>query len=517
MVRYETALRAALIVVLLQAFGCSQRQAIYLDVRRSRTRAYLAWTREKETGINSGALLSGELSLERAVLEALAHSKVIREAVEERTRGRGRLWQGYSEALPKLSANASYYRLDEPTGGTIQAGDTTLSVGDESSYSYGFILRQPLFRGGAIAAAMRAAEVFDLMADEQVRSSVEKVMHEVCAGYLEVLLAQRLHEVYREAQKSAEGHLDEVSKRRVAGLATEFEVLRAEVEASNVQAEAVRQDNKIKLAFAALLNAMGASQRSDLALITPLQYLKSETDFDTAVGIAYENRADLGQAELEVRMQEQALRQARAGLFPSLDAFVVNLWSKPDPHDSTKIAWGHRWYGGVALTWNVFDGLRREGQIVEQGAILRQRKVRLEAVEEQVLLELKQALVSIQDAERLIDTQELNVEHAREGLELATKGYPEVATLVEVTDARAALVRAWGLYWQAVKDHCRARLDLQKGMGLLAPMPGTEGLEPAVSPAANILPPVEQEPTPDAEEASDGGQVRSLSAFKDEE
>ena len=169
MVRYETALRAALIVVLLQAFGCSQRQAIYLDVRRSRTKAYLAWTREEETGINSGALLSGELSLERAVLEALAHNKLIREAIEEQIRGRGRLWQGYSEALPKLSANAAYYRLDEPAGGTVQAGGNAQAVGDENSYSYGFVLRQPLFHGGAIAAAMRAAEIFDLMAEGQIR------------------------------------------------------------------------------------------------------------------------------------------------------------------------------------------------------------------------------------------------------------------------------------------------------------------------------------------------------------
>jgi outer membrane protein TolC len=453
--------------------GCVNSREIYLDARASRARSYRAWASTKHGGGQSGVLLNGELSLQQAIEVACRHNKDIQSALQELARAKGRLWLGLSAALPSLNAYASYHRLDKPSG-SVQIAGITLSPGDRDSYSQGLVLRQPLFDGGAISASVRSAHVFELMADETVRGTVGGVVFEVARGYLDVLLAQKLHEVYQSALLSAQEQLESVQRMKDTGLATDFDVLRAQVEVSSIEADMMRQKSKLSLAVSSFLSVMGLSQDSDVSLISELTHAPISPEFDVMVSHAYGRRADLYYAELDLRMQQEELRRARSGYWPSVDAVFTNLYAKPDPHNSSRIKWGRRWYGGISLTWTLFDGMRREGEIAEGRAILRQKELRIRNLEEKVLLELRQGMLGVEDAERVIKAQELNVKGAQEGLRLATRGYPDIATFAEVTDARASLVRAEGLYWEAVAQHCLARLSLQQATGMLEPEPGAE-------------------------------------------
>ncbi len=469
-VLHRRAASAVVALALTAALGCLQSGQIYREVRYSRAESYRKWARTRER-VRVRPVLKGDLSLQRALEVAVASSKQIKAALQERQRAGGRLWQGYSEFMPRLTAFSSYYRLDKPTGGTVQVDGTSVSVGARDNYTYGFVFRQPLFRGGAVPA-VTAAQIFGLAGEEEIRWAVETVMYEVARLYQDVLLTEKLHEVRQDALASAEVHLEDVLKRQGAGLSTEFDVLRAKVEVSNARTEMIRQAARIELAKASLLRAMGISEASDVNLSTPLNYGPISPEFEDAVKVAYENRPDLFQAELEVRAQKEALQIARSRWLPALEASFTCLWSNPDPHVTSRRHWGRRWYGSLSANWTIFDGLRREGEILEHKAILRKKMILLEEIEERVPLEIEQALSGIRVAEQLIEAQDLNVEQAKEGLRLATRGYPEVTTVVDVQDARAALMYARGLYWEAVYDHAVARLELQKATGVLGPPPG---------------------------------------------
>ena len=119
-------------------------------------------------------------------------------------------------------------------------------------------------------------------------------------------------------------------------------------------------------------------------------------------------------------------------------------------------------------TLPLFDGLWREGEIIQQKARLRQSQIDLIDAEETTLFELTRALLSIEDAEEFVESQRLNLTRAEEGLRLAEVGYKEgTNTQVEMIDAQAALTKARALYYQSVYSHIIAKLDLQKAMGVL--------------------------------------------------
>lgn len=491
-----------LLILAIALAGCVTREGVYEDVAASRQASYQGWFKTQEKEAKSQEKLSGTLSLADALDLALIHNRDIQSAVEGQIVGKGRVWEGYSEALPKLTGTASYRRLDRtpatstppttltigkpPDTTTLTIAGSTIVLGSKDNYSVNFVLSQPIFHGGQIIASINSGLIFSFITDEQLRATVDQVIYAAAHAYFDALLAKKLYDVDLEALNSAEAHLKDVLKRKEAGVATQIDVLRAQVEVANTRADMIRQDDSKKLGIASLLRIMGVSQQSDVTLSEELEYRPIRPALEAAVKSAYEKRPDVYLAELDVRIQEEAVRLARSKYFPFVDASFTQLWAKPDPNNTSHIDWGRQWFAGIGATWFIFDGFRREAQILEAKAILRQTQIRLADTEQRAQLEVTQALTSLRDAEEQIEAQKSNVERAREGLRLAMVGYPEVTTEVEVTDARAALVRAEGVRWQAIYAHQIARLDLQKAMGLLSPAPRSQQVPPTAPKPGDI-------------------------------
>ena len=478
-------------VVLLIPTGCMTRERVYQEIRSSRAQAYRDWSAARRSEEEGQAQLKGKLSLEDSLDLALAYNKSLQAMVQEQEIARGRIMESYSEALPKVSVKGKYTRLDEvPTldigGGGASTGaqgtgqtaaapsqSKDVSLGFVNNYSVDLEVRQPVFRGGAISAAMRAARLFAYLSDERVRGQVQQTLYEVSSAYYDTLLAQHLYEVNTDAVRSAEAHLTDVERKRGQGVASEFDVLRAQVDVSNFRAEMIQQRNQIHRSKTRLFKAMGVSQESEVTLSDVLSYRPMKPVMEEAVRIAYENRPDLYQAEFGVRLREEAVRIAASRYWPIVDAVFTQSWARPDPHSSTQDRWGDGWTAGVALEWPIFDGLAREGRLIQEKAALKQTAIELLDVQERTLLEIQQALLDLRDAEEFVESQRLNLDRAEEGLRLAEVGYREgINTEVEVTDARAALTRARGLHFQAMYSHTISRLNLQRALGILGPRAG---------------------------------------------
>jgi len=450
--------------------GCVTERSMYSSLQHRRAEAYRRWRIAHESQAASETRLKGRLSLDDALKLALTHNKALLSALQEQKVSRGRVIEAYSNVLPSLKATAAYTRLDKVPG--FDVAGHTVSLGDVDNYSAALEVKQPLFRGGSIPAAWRAARWYSLLANETVRAAVQTVIYEVARAYYDTLLAQHLYEVNRDAVESAKAHLSDVRLKRREGIASDFDVLRAEVDVSLFQADMIQQQNQVHLAKTRLLRVMGVSQDSDVTLSGELTYNPMEPVIEAAVQMAYQNRPDLYQAELSVELQQEALRIARSACWPEVRAWARQEWARPDPHTS-EVEWGDAWSAGISVDWQLFDGFGREGRVRQEKARLRQREIQLVDAEERALLEIRQAILSLRDAEEFVESQRMNLKRAKEALRLAKVEYEQgIAEAVTVTEARAALTRARGLYYQAVYRHTIARLDLQRAMGILGPRAG---------------------------------------------
>ena len=457
--------------LLLAPAGCVTRESLVRDVRVSRAQSYSDW-RYSSRPEGSQAVVSGELPLRDALVLGLANNKSLRAAKQAREASRGKLWSSWSAALPKVEVSGSYTRLDSVSGFTV--GDTTVALGSRDNYQLTATVAQPLFRGGSIPAAIRAARVFDLLSNEEVRGSVQGVIFDVAQAYFEILLAQHLVAVSDDAVASAQAHLEDVKRKRTHGVASDFDVLRAETELALFRAEQIRRKNRVHVANTALFKAMGVSQESKVVLADRLLFRRMDPALVQAVQIAYENRPDLAQAELDVRLRGEAVRDARSRYLPNLDANFTRVLARPNPANAGDDNWGDAWNAGLVASFTIFDGFQREGEMIEARAEHKRARLRLVDAEEHAVFEVQRAILNIRDAEEAVVSQQMNLKRAKEGLRLAQVGYREgVNTEVEVIDARAAYTDARSLYYEAVHGHVIAKLDLQRAMGVLGPRLGS--------------------------------------------
>jgi len=458
------------VIVTFLLAGCADTDKMYKEVTLSRETAYRQWETRKKQEEQLQLIIKGKLSIEDSLKLTLANNKVLQRILQEKEVARGQRLKSYSAILPTVALSADYQRLDEVTSFDIDTptGKSSVQFGDVDNYSVGLTVTQPIFAGGSIPGRINAARLFSLLTDENVREAIQELVYTAQYAYHDVLLSQHLVEISADAVRSARAHLDSVKQRQKGGIASDFDVLRAEVELSNFQAEFIQNKNAIDIAKANLVKVMGVSQDSDFVLSDELEYIPLNVTMEQAVEAAYRNRPDLYSREFDIKYQKELLKIVHSRYWPAVSAYYTNTWSKPDPHSMMKIEWGRAWQAGVMASLPIFDGFAREGDIIVQKARVKQAQVDLIDAEETALFEITKAQLSIQNAKEYVQSQRLNLTRAQEGLRLAGVGYKEgTNTQVEMIDAQAALTTARANYYQAIYSHIIAKLSLQKAMGTL--------------------------------------------------
>ena len=421
---------------------------------------------QHENKAKSETRIEGKLTVEDCLKLTLCNNKTLQSAIEEKEVARGQQISSYSAILPSVGLNAQYQRVDAVQ--SFDVGGNIVKLGALDNYSTALRVNQPIFAGDSIPAKLNIGTLAVLLADQTVRGTVEDVVHDAARSYYNMLLAQHLVEISTDAVRVSQAHLDDVNKRREGGVASDFDVLRAEVEVSNFNAQLIRDKNAINVARVNLLKIMGVSQDSTIALADEFTFVPETATLEEAVAAAFRNRPDLMGREFDTRVQKELLRIAKSQYCPTINGFYGYEWARPDPHDPMLIRWDDAWDAGVAATFPLFDGLAREGQVVSQKARVRQSQIDLIDTEEQALLEVTRSILSVADAAEFVESQKLNLSRAQEGLRLAEVGYREgTQTQVEVMDAQSALTQARVFYYQSIYSHVIAKLNLQKAMGTL--------------------------------------------------
>jgi len=453
--------------------GCTSREEYASNVGLSREAAYRQWENRKAREDNQQPRISGKLGVEDAVKLTLVHNKMLQQTLEERNVAEGQLVGSRSAYLPNLSLSTQYRReelvpsFDIPgPGGTSEH----VQLGTLNNYSAALTVTQPLYAGGAIRAQVQVARLSSLLADQTVRAATQDVVYATEAAYYNLLLSQHLVDISTDAVRAAKVHLDDVEKKRAGGVASNFDVLRAQVELSNFEADLIRSKNAINLARANLIKTMGVSQDSDFVLSDEFAFAPVKVAMEEAVKTAFTNRPDLYSKEYQIRQQREQLQIARSRYLPNVSAYFTNTWSNPSPVNfgSSTNEWGRIWQAGVQGAWPIFDGFQREGNIMQQKARLKQAQISLVDTEETAVFELTQAILSVENAEEFVQSQQMNLTRATEGLRLAQVGYEQgVNTQVEVIDAQSALTTARVNYYQAIYQHVVAKLAVQRAMGTI--------------------------------------------------
>jgi outer membrane protein len=399
------------------------------------------------------------LTLEECVRCALMYNRGFQAARMEVQKARADVLVAQSLTLPRVDFAGRYVRLDKEV--TADFGGMKLTLSPQDSYSAEFQVKQPLFLGGQAAYAVDAARIVSRIADLGVAGAAEGVAFAAAAAYFEVLFARENLKVTEKNVSVAEAHLADVRKRLDQGMASPFEELRARARVSLLKALAIQADNLLHGKELSLRRVLGLSLEEEIVIEGGLVFEPFEGNLARALEASRRDRLDLQAADAGIEALELQVSATRAELFPKIFGFFNAGWEKPSSRSFGGSGGAEYWNAGLSLSVPLIDGFATHGKLLKAYASLRQSRWRRADLVEEIFLQVRKALLNLNDAAKFVEAAQENLELAREGRRLAQVGYDNgVNTQLELLEADSGLTQAEYGYLQAVFGHVMAKAAL---------------------------------------------------------
>jgi outer membrane protein TolC len=401
------------------------------------------------------------LTLEQAVSIALDRNRDIARAGEYAKFVQGKYVDERAAALPQLSLNGSFAALRDGGLPSVSGGGST-----EYDTAAGLSLSQPLFTWGKIGAAIRAAEIGLKTSDEQLRMARQAATRDVTAAFYDVLLAKELLRLANENLAQKIRHDEEAKKRFAAGVATDYDVLAAEVAVDNARPGVIRGENQVRLAREKLRFHLALDDEEVDASGALEPVVSQPAPFDDALKSALANRPELKDIAYRVGIYNELITIASADNKPRLDLKGGAGWHQLEFAGVRND--GPAWNIGLSLSFPFFDGMRTDGKVAQARSDLATREIEKQKLLDSIRLEVRTALNDVRESSEIFTALSGTVRQAERLLRMAEKGYElGVKIRLEVDDAQTSLLQAQTNRAKAATDYLVARVNLEWTMGKL--------------------------------------------------
>ncbi len=250
-----------------------------------------------------------------ALAEARNESVLIAEAGVRRARGVEA--QVHSQRLPQLTGNASYDRTlasefdgifdTDSLGEGEENAFADLPFGQPNAYRLGLSFSQLIYAGGRERALEKQARLGRDVATLSVTAVKAQLALDVAQAFYDAALADRLVGIADDTLAQASRSFEQTRAKREAGLVSEFELLRAQVDRDTLQSPRVRAGNTRDVAYFRL------KQLLDLPLATPLQLAAQLDDPRLVPAARFASRLAEAEAATQPRLR-LAVTQADLGV-----------------------------------------------------------------------------------------------------------------------------------------------------------------------------------------------------------
>ncbi|MEW5795422.1 MAG: TolC family protein [Candidatus Zixiibacteriota bacterium] len=374
-------------------------------------------------------------------------------------------------AFPEINVGGAYTRNFNIPSFFVQVendeGETEtleFQTGFKNSFGANLSIVQSIWQGGKVFTAWSIARDFRKYSLAVEERAAAGVLYNSDVLFFSALLQRARLEVLRKSYEAASHSLDVVEKQRDQGVVSEFEVLRARVEKSNLEPQILEAESDLRLADQRLKSFLGIPLEDTVLLIEePLSAtIEGLPSPDQLVTTALDKRPEMREAEYTRDMRRKAIRIARADYWPSLSAVAGYDWQAQSDQYTLKENVSRAFTAGLRLNIPIFQGGRTRGAVTQAIAEHNQALLEVQQTRDDIRLEVEQAYDRLLQARQSLETHQNTIALAEEGLRIANLRYESgVGTLLEVLSAQAALTQAREILAQATFAFRAAKAGLK--------------------------------------------------------
>lgn len=372
----------------------------------------------------------------------------------------------YSENLvPTITFGSRYTRSFRKQ--TLSFAGQTFEIGSDNSITTTLDVSEPIpFLGTPVFNGIRIAEYYNRIQEENLKSVETKIKADVKKSFYNVLLLKEVINLNQQSIDNAQENLRVVEARYRAGVALEYDYIRAKVKVETLKPQLTQSENNLEIAKQFLKNNIGLKDEKNIDVTGALSYDSLEVwgSTDELINKISSSNVAIRQLKLSKKINEQLVDVDYANYLPKF--YVFGQWSSQANENDGRSLTGYRFYNsivaGIGLNWNL--NLFRNSYKEEQSKIeVLKSEEQIVKTKELLKTQTRSVILKIEDAKNRIQSQQEIVNTAQRGYDLAVISYKSgVLNQIDVVDAELALSQVKLAYIQAIYDYLNARTELEQ-------------------------------------------------------
>lgn len=402
-------------------------------------------------------------TMQESIEEALAQNWTLKAKEEKIDQATFIKNQARADFLPKFSTTYGFTRFRDDT---MNFGRIVIPI-SQRTYEWSTTLSLPVFSGFAVISSYELGKLGIDQSEMEVDLEKLNLALRVKQAYFNILIADKAVEVAEKDVESRKSNEEVARSFYNVGMIPINDLLQAEVELANAQQDLAKVQNTSRLARSTFNIILTRPVNAPVDVEDILGYKPEARDFDNYLKRALEERPEIKLIDIGILQADQQIRLAKSRYYPEV-AFVAEYTKQGDSpdvsgspfHDPSQLT------AMATLSWTFWNWGKTSNSEKEQESLKRQLMKEKLAMENEITLEVKSAVLDLETAEKNIPTTQKAVEQGEENLRVSEERYKaQVTTITEVLDAQTRLTQSRVNYFRALYDHNLAKARLLRAIG----------------------------------------------------
>jgi outer membrane protein len=401
-------------------------------------------------------------TLKQTIESALKANLGLRSSKEETAAALAVKKASRTQFFPTFSTSYGYNRYDAET---VSSGFTAVP---KEQYSFVTSFSQPIFSGFSI---LRQYDIAKLGLDRaKIKEQLKRqdIILDAKNAYFKLLQNQKLYDIAQKTVVQINAQKEVADNFYQVGMTPLNDLLQAQVELANAKQELIVARNNFENAESDFNTLLRRPINTPVVLKDIIDYSPFEESLDYCLTEAEKNRFEIKVADMEVEIAQKELDLTKKDYYPSIDlqGNYFKYGTEWEVNGGNGIYDPEGWNIQAVAKWNFWEWGRTSYGVKEKHSRLSQAQLNKDEIIDNINMEVKNAYLRTQEAERAIKTVETAIEQAKENFRINQERYKEqISTQTDVLIAQTLLSRTMTNYYNALYVFKISKATLYRAIG----------------------------------------------------
>jgi outer membrane protein TolC len=417
------------------------------------------------------------ISLEEAVRLGVQNSKQLKLAQNKIDQATSQLEQAKDERLPTAKVSAGYsHALMLSRNFALPSSDGADPKNmqfpfDNTLYQATLSINEPIINGHRYRYARESASLLVQSSKLDADKDKDEIVYNVINAYINFYKIQQNQKIVAQNLEDVEHKLTEIKKFESQGLATRNDVLRFQLQKSNIQLQQIELENNRKVVNYNLDILLGLPENTTVQVQDVLYKLDMNDRPDAYMKQALQDRKEFSSLKYQDKLADVNIKKIHDERLPTVgvggNLYYINPTKALVPKSATYLA---PFVVGVNASWDITGFFKNKNKVTEANLQKQEVAATRELITDQVKMDVNKSYTQYQQTLEKIKVLNDAVVQATENERITESKYKNnLATTTDRIDAQTLLYESRLNLELAKADATAAYYTLLKTTGHIQP------------------------------------------------